>query len=1137
LILWLLHEQRSIELVGVVANGGGQPEARARLAYCILDKLGAEIPVGIGSQGMPYEAQPHEYALDGCAQVSRDSLHQGKALIARALMQSKRKSLTVVLISSLREFADAIAELPELVEDKVVAVGIMGGLVKDASKPSGYAPDTSVNNMFDMAAAEHVYDWCFAKGIRMAVVSRFAVPMLPMQLAKRCARASKPASSASAHALGSRAAICRACAVAHSHVGVRPPAPQLCRANALSGHALPRRRAISRACRAVGQAVRGQAARPLRQALVLRHLLRRAGLRVQSPRAHDGAQRRDGHPAVSQRVRAQRPACARRGQLGGMCTHAASRAVHASPNPPLTRVRLAPAPDRGRFVKPYDLIALLAVLPRTRHLFADLRAEVSVPTELGEPVTHTLLLEPDHALDVAQVQRLLRETYHAVALATAAQRGRSRGGPSSGSMGRTSPTSPAKKRGRTTEPFAPIDAVAAAADERLRIIAVESHLGTWHYRRSSSYANLTMRDPDGVLAYGGACELLTTAKRLAEKQTAFEMRVLMGAGCALLVSSSMVMTGSLLLSDSEVNDNVVSIGRKFAGFTASLAFCLLAVAAQATRRSHSCAVRAMAAVCATVSVVLLLPCIAYVLLYAGLPSPVRNPPIVGGLRSAASDYAMSVVFAIIGLVLLRAGVPLVIGLARQVGQAELVDRTWAGVPLLMSALLLYYVVVAVACIPRQCHRYAAQGELPSLWVLIFLFAGLNWLVWRRSARRRLRAELGRNLAQLSRRGRGCGCVSRHGSTAALHLDPTSALAPLLGAGESTELEPRMTAIDAALCFRPEPCTLAAIDAIPFDGRCEALRGGDVRAAAVVDRGHILKSVARAIGLLLASFLKTATTAAIRPAGPGDETRRPRGESRWSTSSSTRSHAPGEALVNDGREDDEATPRRLDVAHVGGKGSNSSARGSGISRAAQLVGASIRATPTITRPVGSAALSADTLTAKQREDQCADYYVVHSHEDDPEAKRRALRDWAELRMAANGSVPPTVWLDELCADVSLTAEQLLAYLPFYLGRCRKLLVLVGRGFPGSLMTALELFCWVETGGSIANVEVLMVAPGGAAHEEAVAAIDAFHAMYTSVGTGKVDERIIRALELAPISTFNEHVRSFLPAVERAVAGHD
>jgi hypothetical protein len=73
---------------------------------------------------------------------------------------------------------------PELVRRKVATVAVQGGLVADASAPYGWAPDTSVNNEFDADAARFVYDWCFAQGVPMSVVSRHAVPMLPMQLAR-----------------------------------------------------------------------------------------------------------------------------------------------------------------------------------------------------------------------------------------------------------------------------------------------------------------------------------------------------------------------------------------------------------------------------------------------------------------------------------------------------------------------------------------------------------------------------------------------------------------------------------------------------------------------------------------------------------------------------------------------------------------------------------------------------------------------------------------------------------------------------------------------------------------------------------------------------------------------------------------
>ena len=185
LVLAVLHQQGDLELVGVVCNGGGQPLARARLARCILDAVGeADVPVGVGSEGKAYDAMPHEYAIAGYDAVDDSRLVPGHDLVMRALRESPQGGLTIIIISSLRDFADAIMADDALVRDRVAFVSIMGGLQPSADAPFGYEPDTSVNNGFDMEAAALVYNWCFASGVPMAVVSRFAVPMLPMQLAR-----------------------------------------------------------------------------------------------------------------------------------------------------------------------------------------------------------------------------------------------------------------------------------------------------------------------------------------------------------------------------------------------------------------------------------------------------------------------------------------------------------------------------------------------------------------------------------------------------------------------------------------------------------------------------------------------------------------------------------------------------------------------------------------------------------------------------------------------------------------------------------------------------------------------------------------------------------------------------------------
>lgn len=168
---------------GVITNGGMQPQARATLARCILDALGLPaVPVGIGSEGKEYSCQPHEYRIAGYEQVDIKRLLDGSALLLSVLRESAPKSLTVVCISSLRDLADAMSAQPALVEAKVAEVAIQAGL--ERGEDSSWVPDSSVNNGFDMEGAALVYRYCFERGLPMSVVSRFAVPMLPMQLAK-----------------------------------------------------------------------------------------------------------------------------------------------------------------------------------------------------------------------------------------------------------------------------------------------------------------------------------------------------------------------------------------------------------------------------------------------------------------------------------------------------------------------------------------------------------------------------------------------------------------------------------------------------------------------------------------------------------------------------------------------------------------------------------------------------------------------------------------------------------------------------------------------------------------------------------------------------------------------------------------
>jgi len=191
LITAVMHKQHVIQLKAVVTNGGGRPEQRARLAKSILDLVQLpDVPVGIGSVGNPYEPLPYEYDLVGVEDVPPSQLHTGDLLLQRIVEEAEPKSLTFVLISSLRDFADLVRRFPALVAEKVREVAIQGGLERvgpdeeaDPQRPPWRA-DSSTNNNFDMDAANAAYAFCFDYGVPMTVVSRHAVPKLPMQLAR-----------------------------------------------------------------------------------------------------------------------------------------------------------------------------------------------------------------------------------------------------------------------------------------------------------------------------------------------------------------------------------------------------------------------------------------------------------------------------------------------------------------------------------------------------------------------------------------------------------------------------------------------------------------------------------------------------------------------------------------------------------------------------------------------------------------------------------------------------------------------------------------------------------------------------------------------------------------------------------------
>lgn len=329
LTLWAMHNRGALHLIGVVCNGGGQPEARARLVRCILHRLGTtDIPVAVGSCGKPYESLPHEYLLDGYNDETDVIFESGDVLIDRVLRDSIPSSVICICISSLRDLADAIERDANLVSNRISRVAIMGGLDVNTEAPFGYVPDTSVNNQFDPDAAQSVYEWCFANGVPMSVVSRHAVPMLSMQLARSFAERTS-------------CSIMRYLANAQ-FLGLEGLWHKLCEGK------LPVR--------------------------CSKEWFFDTFCGINSEEFNE-----------------------RRLYLLGI-------------NDPII-------PRLNGFVKPYDVIAVLAALPWTISIFVP-SAYVAVRAIDGTSCTHLLLLDSSHMINIENVQRILRETYHDVVIAS-----------------------------------------------------------------------------------------------------------------------------------------------------------------------------------------------------------------------------------------------------------------------------------------------------------------------------------------------------------------------------------------------------------------------------------------------------------------------------------------------------------------------------------------------------------------------------------------------------------------------------------------------------------------------------------------------------------------------------------------------
>ena len=141
------------------------------------------------------------------------------------------------------------------------------------------------------------------------------------------------------------------------------------------------------------------------------------------------------------------------------------------------------------------------------------------------------------------------------------------------------------------------------------------------------------------------------------------------------------------------------------------------------------------------------------------------------------------------------------------------------------------------------------------------------------------------------------------------------------------------------------------------------------------------------------------------------------------------------------------------------------------------------------------------------------FLSHSWHDDAAAKWAALSGWA------SGQKEPVLWLDKACIDQQRIDESLAA-LPVYLSGCKELLIVVGPTYTRRLWCVMELFVFVQMGGSMERVTALAL-PGKEVQRE----LATFDAAQSQCFKADDRERLLGIIEGAfgDFGVFNAKVR--------------
>eukprot|EP00398_MALV-I-01_sp_L67-1_P000641 gene641-208_t len=112
----------------------------------------------------------------------------------------------------------------------------------------------------------------------------------------------------------------------------------------------------------------------------------------------------------------------------------------------------------------------------------------------------------------------------------------------------------------------------------------------------------------------------------------------------------------------------------------------------------------------------------------------------------------------------------------------------------------------------------------------------------------------------------------------------------------------------------------------------------------------------------------------------------------------------------------------------------------------------------------------SLTSRTILGEC-DVFLSHSWHDNGKTKFKALKNWCEKFETKYGR-HPRLWLDKACIDQNEIASDLLC-LPLFLAGCETLLIIAGPTYTERLWCVMEIFVFLQMGGSIHRVTVIAI----------------------------------------------------------------